>query len=95
VPGRRDSDSRSIRVNDNDHGEVKNHGRSRRFRPAGHPEHCFRFGKHRMSTVSPRPRHQVTFAVLAAGVAAYTLLQSLVIPVLTASSENSTRRRAA
>jgi EmrB/QacA subfamily drug resistance transporter len=36
-----------------------------------------------MSTVSPRPRRQVTFAVLAAGVATYTLLQSLVIPVLT------------
>ena len=81
--GRRDSDSRSIRVNNNDHGEVKNHSRRWRFRPARHPEHCFGFGGHRVSTVSPRPRRQVTFAVLAAGVAAYTLLQSLVIPVLT------------
>jgi len=36
-----------------------------------------------MSSVSIRPRYQVSFAVLAAGVAAYTMLQSLVIPVLT------------
>jgi EmrB/QacA subfamily drug resistance transporter len=34
-------------------------------------------------TVRGRARYQVTFAVLAAGVAAYALLQSLVIPVLT------------
>ncbi|HXB50901.1 MAG TPA: MFS transporter [Streptosporangiaceae bacterium] len=32
---------------------------------------------------SPRAHHQVTFAVLSAGVAAFALLQSLVIPVLT------------
>lgn len=37
---------------------------------------------HLMTTEAPRSRHQVTFAVLAAGVASYTLLQSLVIPVL-------------
>jgi EmrB/QacA subfamily drug resistance transporter len=36
-----------------------------------------------MSSVATRSRYQVTFAVLAAGVAAYTMLQSLVIPVLT------------
>jgi EmrB/QacA subfamily drug resistance transporter len=36
-----------------------------------------------MTSVSPRHRQQVTFVVLAAGVAAYTILQSLVIPVLT------------
>ena len=30
-----------------------------------------------------RARHQVTFSVLALGVAAFALLQSLVIPVLT------------
>ncbi len=30
-----------------------------------------------------RGDHRVTFAVLAAGVAAYALLQSLVVPVLT------------
>jgi len=34
-----------------------------------------------------RTHHQVTFAVLAAGVAAYALLQSLVIPVLTTVQE--------
>ncbi|MDQ2812092.1 MAG: MFS transporter [Actinomycetota bacterium] len=36
-----------------------------------------------MAEAGPRVRHQVTFAVLALGVAAYALLQSLVIPVLT------------
>jgi EmrB/QacA subfamily drug resistance transporter len=36
-----------------------------------------------MATASRRGHHQVTFAVLAAGVAAFALLQSLVIPVLT------------
>ena len=36
-----------------------------------------------MATVGERARYQVTFAVLAAGVGAYALLQSLVIPVLT------------
>ncbi len=35
-----------------------------------------------MQLAARRPHHQVTFAVLAAGVAAYALLQSLVIPVL-------------
>jgi EmrB/QacA subfamily drug resistance transporter len=35
-----------------------------------------------MASVDKRPHHQVTFAVLAAGVAAYALLQSLVVPVL-------------
>src|SRR5271155_843350 len=36
-----------------------------------------------MAGVRARAHYQVTFAVLAAGVAAYALLQSLVIPVLT------------
>jgi len=36
-----------------------------------------------MATAIRRGHHQVTFAVLAAGVAAFALLQSLVIPVLT------------
>jgi EmrB/QacA subfamily drug resistance transporter len=36
-----------------------------------------------MATVRGRAHHQVTFAVLAFGVGAYALLQSLVIPVLT------------
>jgi EmrB/QacA subfamily drug resistance transporter len=36
-----------------------------------------------MAVLRGRARHQVTFAVLAAGVAAFALLQSLVIPVLT------------
>jgi EmrB/QacA subfamily drug resistance transporter len=36
-----------------------------------------------MAVGSRRAHHQVTFAVLAAGVAAFALLQSLVIPVLT------------
>jgi EmrB/QacA subfamily drug resistance transporter len=36
-----------------------------------------------MATVRGRAHHQVTFAVLALGVGAYALLQSLVIPVLT------------
>jgi EmrB/QacA subfamily drug resistance transporter len=36
-----------------------------------------------VSIAGQRPHHQVTFAVLAAGVAAYALLQSLVVPVLT------------
>jgi EmrB/QacA subfamily drug resistance transporter len=36
-----------------------------------------------MTEADPRPRYQATFTVLAAGVAAYTLLQALVIPVLT------------
>ena len=36
-----------------------------------------------MAEAGPRVHHQVTFAVLALGVAAYALLQSLVIPVLT------------
>jgi len=35
-----------------------------------------------VSTTPPRAHHQVTFAVLASGVAAYALLQSLVTPVL-------------
>ncbi|MCX4751665.1 MFS transporter [Kitasatospora sp. NBC_01287] len=35
-----------------------------------------------MASAAPRTHHQVTFAVLAAGVAAYALLQSLVTPVL-------------
>ncbi|HEV2633872.1 MAG TPA: MFS transporter [Actinocrinis sp.] len=35
------------------------------------------------TAAEPRPNHQITFAVLAAGVAAYALLQSLVTPVLT------------
>ena len=36
-----------------------------------------------MAVGSVRGRHQVTFAVLALGVGAFALLQSLVIPVLT------------
>jgi EmrB/QacA subfamily drug resistance transporter len=36
-----------------------------------------------VSAVARRPHHQVTFAVLAAAVAAYALLQSLITPVLT------------
>jgi EmrB/QacA subfamily drug resistance transporter len=36
-----------------------------------------------MAADGPRAHHQVTFAVLAAGIAAFALLQSLVIPVLT------------
>ena len=36
-----------------------------------------------MAVGSRRAHHQVTFAVLSAGVAAFALLQSLVIPVLT------------
>jgi EmrB/QacA subfamily drug resistance transporter len=36
-----------------------------------------------MAAAGPRAHHQVTFAVLALGVAAFALLQSLVIPVLT------------
>ena len=36
-----------------------------------------------MAVLRGRARYQVTFAVLAAGVAAFALLQSLVIPVLT------------
>src|SRR5258708_18213672 len=36
-----------------------------------------------MTVGSRRAHHQVTFAVLSAGVAAFALLQSLVIPVLT------------
>ena len=36
-----------------------------------------------MAVAGPRAHHQVTFAVLALGVAAFALLQSLVIPVLT------------
>jgi EmrB/QacA subfamily drug resistance transporter len=36
-----------------------------------------------MAVRSPRAHHHVTFAVLSAGVAAFALLQSLVIPVLT------------
>src|SRR6201995_1237955 len=36
-----------------------------------------------MAGVRQRAHYQVTFAVLAAGVGAYALLQSLVIPVLT------------
>lgn len=35
-----------------------------------------------MASENRRTHHQVTFAVLASGVAAYTLLQSLVVPVL-------------
>jgi MFS family permease len=35
------------------------------------------------AVVGRRTHHQITFAVLAAGVAAYALLQSLIIPVLT------------
>lgn len=36
-----------------------------------------------MRAADSHPRHQVTFVVLAAGVAAYTMVQALVIPVLT------------
>ena len=36
-----------------------------------------------MSAVGRRTHHQVTFSVLAAGIAAYALLQSLITPVLT------------
>jgi EmrB/QacA subfamily drug resistance transporter len=36
-----------------------------------------------VSTVGRRTHHQVTFSVLAAGIAAYALLQSLITPVLT------------
>ena len=36
-----------------------------------------------MPTVGRRTHHQVTFSVLAAGIAAYALLQSLITPVLT------------
>ena len=32
---------------------------------------------------APRPHYQVTFGVLALGIGAFALLQSLVIPVLT------------
>ena len=35
-----------------------------------------------MTAAARRPHHQVTFAVLAVGVAAFALLQSLVVPVL-------------
>src|ERR1700760_3898461 len=35
-----------------------------------------------MASTTHRVHHQITFAVLAAGVAAYALLQSLVVPVL-------------
>src|ERR1700710_2485197 len=35
-----------------------------------------------MASEAKRPHHQITFPVLAAGVAAYALLQSLVVPVL-------------
>jgi hypothetical protein len=42
------------------------------------------------------PRHQVTFGVLSPGVAAFALLQSLVIPVLTtAQHQLHTTQRAA
>ena len=37
---------------------------------------------------APAPHHQVTFAVLAAGVGAYALLQSLVVPVLSTLQTN-------
>lgn len=40
-----------------------------------------------MPAAGIRPHHQVTFAALAAGVAAYALLQSLVTPVLTTVQE--------
>src|SRR5579859_2002055 len=46
-----------------------------------------RAGRVRMARVGGRARYQVTFAVLAMGVAAYALLQSLVIPVLTTVQE--------
>src|ERR1700759_233932 len=35
-----------------------------------------------MASEAKRPHYQLTFAVLAAGVAAFALLQSLVVPVL-------------
>src|ERR1700760_3513871 len=35
-----------------------------------------------MASTTHRVHHQITFAVLAAGVASYSLLQSLVVPVL-------------
>lgn len=41
-----------------------------------------------MASETQRARHQVTFAVLAAGVGAYALLQSLVTPVLPTIQEN-------
>ncbi|MFF6958698.1 MFS transporter [Streptomyces sp. NPDC088197] len=41
-----------------------------------------------MASETRRPHHQVTFAVLAAGVAAYALLQSLVTPVLPTIQES-------
>src|ERR1022692_4530772 len=47
------------------------------------PEAQFRFKEIAMAVAGPRAHHQVTFAVLALGVAAFALLQSLVIPVLT------------
>jgi EmrB/QacA subfamily drug resistance transporter len=47
------------------------------------PEAQFRFKEIAMAGAGPRAHHQVTFAVLALGVAAFALLQSLVIPVLT------------
>jgi EmrB/QacA subfamily drug resistance transporter len=47
------------------------------------PEAPFRFKEIAMAVAGPRAHHQVTFAVLALGVAAFALLQSLVIPVLT------------
>src|SRR5689334_14214869 len=41
-----------------------------------------------MASETRRTHHQVTFAVLAASVTAYTLLQSLVIPVLPTIQED-------
>src|ERR1700709_104557 len=49
------------------------------------PESSFRFhsvSRSSMASETRRTHHQVTFAVLAAGVAAFALLQSLVTPVL-------------
>ena len=40
-----------------------------------------------------RPHYQVTFGILAVGIGAYALLQSLVIPVLSTVRWNCTPRR--
>jgi EmrB/QacA subfamily drug resistance transporter len=48
-----------------------------------HAPRRFRFGEALVTTAARRTHQQVTFAVLAVGVATYALLQSLVIPVLT------------
>src|SRR5580693_7692071 len=50
---------------------------------ASYRKHRSASGGRGMAAESTRAHHQVTFAVLSAGVAAFALLQSLVIPVLT------------